>query len=164
MAAARVDSRRAPAESAQVERLSRGLGLGEHLLVDGQVAGTWRYDAGRVITDAFMPPPSGRATAQVAASALNPELKAHLDGISPTMHADDVHVPVYILHVMTDTAILVAHAALLAQALGDNVKRFTEFGRFGHGQPGTNGLTLDDAGDVVALALYLRDVVAAATE
>ena len=105
-----------------------------------------------------------RATAQAAVDALSPELRAQLAGISPTTYAADVHVPVYILHGVTDTAIPVAHAALLQSALGSNVKRFTEFGRFGHGQPGTNGLTLDDGADVVQLALYLRDVVAAATE
>jgi len=105
-----------------------------------------------------------RATAQAAVDALSPELRAQLASISPTNYAADVHVPVYILHGVTDTAIPVAHAALLQSALGTNVKRFTEFGRFGHGQPGTSGLSLDDAGDVVQLALYLRDVVAAATE
>ncbi len=105
-----------------------------------------------------------RPTAQAAADALSPELRAQLAGISPTSYADRIKVPVYLLHGVTDTAIPVAHAALLRDALGASVKRLTEFGRFGHGQPGANGLTVDDAGDIVQLALYLRDVVAAATE
>jgi dienelactone hydrolase len=105
-----------------------------------------------------------RPTAQAAVDALSEALRAQLAGISPTTYAANVHVPVYILHGQADTAIPVAHAALLNDALGTNVERFTEFGEFGHGQPGANGLSLDDLGDVVFLALYLRDVVAAATE
>ena len=93
-----------------------------------------------------------------------PNLRAQLAGISPTTYADRIQVPVFLLHGVTDTAIPIAHAELLRQALGAHVARLTEFGRFGHGQPGTNGLSVDDAGDIMQLALYLRDVVAAATE
>jgi hypothetical protein len=71
---------------------------------------------------------------------------------------------VFILHGEPDTAIPVSHASQLAQALGDEVVRVTRFGRFGHGQPGADGLGIDDAGDIVALSAYLRDIVAAATE
>lgn len=105
-----------------------------------------------------------RPTAQAAVDALSPDLHAQLAGISPTTFADRIQVPVFLLHGVTDTAIPVAHAALLRDALGPRVGRYTEFGRFGHGQPGTNGLSVDDGGDIVQLALYLRDVVAAATE
>ena len=105
-----------------------------------------------------------RPTAQAAVDALSPELHAQLAGISPTTYADRITVPVFLLHGVTDTAIPVAHEALLRDALGSHVARLTQFGQFGHGQPGTNGLTADDMGDIVALALYLRDVVAAATE
>jgi pimeloyl-ACP methyl ester carboxylesterase len=105
-----------------------------------------------------------RPTAQAAMAALSPTLQVQLEGISPTTYADGIHVPVYLLHGVTDTSIPIVHALLLRDVLGDRVKRLTEFGRFGHGQPGVNGLSLDDAGDVFALSLYLRDVVAAATE
>ena len=107
---------------------------------------------------------SDRASAQAAVDALSPNLQAQLAGISPTTFADKIQVPVFLLHGVTDTAIPVAHAELLRQALGARAARLTEFGRFGHGQPGANGLSLDDAGDIMQLALYLRDVVAAATE
>ena len=70
----------------------------------------------------------------------------------------------FILHGEPDTAIPVGHASTLAGAIGDEVVRVTRFGRFGHGQPGANGLGADDAGDIVALSVYLRDIVAAATE
>lgn len=105
-----------------------------------------------------------RATAQAAVDGLSASLQATLAGISPTTYADTIDVPVYLLHGVTDTAIPVAHAAELRDALGLRVARLTEFGRFGHGQPGHNGLSLDDAADIAQLALYLRDVVAAATE
>jgi dienelactone hydrolase len=105
-----------------------------------------------------------RAAGEAAVASLSPSLLARLDAISPITVADRIGVPVFLLHGVADTAIPVAHAELLRDAIGDQVARLTEFGRFGHGQPGANGLSLDDAGDVVALALYLRDIVAAATE
>ena len=118
-------------------------------------------DAARVF-DLFTA--TDRAAAQAAVDALSPTLHAQLAGISPTTFADKIQVPVFLLHGVTDTAIPVAHAELLRDALGARVARLTEFGRFGHGQPGANGLSLDDAGDIMQLALYLRDVAAAATE
>jgi dienelactone hydrolase len=105
-----------------------------------------------------------RDTAQRAVDALSPQLHEQLAGISPTSYAAAIDVPVYLLHGVTDTSIPFAHAELLKDALGDRVKRLTQFGRFGHAQPGSNGLSLDDAGDIAELSLYLRDVVAAATE
>ena len=60
-----------------------------------------------------------RPTALAAAQALSPELRAQLAAISPITYADRIHVPVYLLHGVTDTAIPVAHAALLRAALGD---------------------------------------------
>jgi pimeloyl-ACP methyl ester carboxylesterase len=105
-----------------------------------------------------------RQTAQAAVDALSPDLRAQLDGISPLTYADRIGVPVYLLHGVNDNAIPFAHAAELREALDGRVQRLTQFGRFGHGQPGVGGHSLDDAPDIVALALYLRDVVAAATE
>ena len=122
---------------------------------------TFSGDAARIY-ELFTAP--DRATAQVALDALSPGLAAQLDGISPVTYGDGIQVPVYLLHSVTDTSIPLVHALLLRDVLGDRVKRLTEFGRFGHGQPGVNGLSLDDTGDIVALSLYLRDVVAAATE
>ncbi len=125
------------------------------------VGETFTGDAARLY-ELFTAP--DRPTAQAALDGLSPELTAQLDGISPTTYADKIRVPVYLLHGVTDTSIPIVHALLLRDLLGERVKRLTEFGRFGHGQPGVNGLSLDDVGDIVALSLYLRDVVAAATE
>ena len=105
-----------------------------------------------------------RAAAETAVASLSQTLHTQLAGISPVSVADQIQVPVFLLHGVSDTAIPVAHAALLRDAIGSEVVRLTEFGRFGHGQPGTNGLGIDDLGDIFQLALYLRDVVAAATE
>ena len=105
-----------------------------------------------------------RAIAEAAISKFSPELRANLASLSPINSADAIKAPTFILHGAPDTAIPVSHAAELAAAIGDNVVRMTRFGRFGHGQPGENGLTVDDAGDIAALTLYLRDIVAAVTE
>jgi len=105
-----------------------------------------------------------RSSGEAAVASLGPELLAHLDGISPTPVADMVSVPVFLLHGRPDTAIPVVHAPLLRAAIGHEVGRMTIFGRFGHGQPGSAGLGLDDAGDIIELSLFLRDIVAAATE
>ena len=105
-----------------------------------------------------------RQAAQDAVAAFSPELRGQLRALSPVAFADRIEAPVFILHGEPDTAIPVGHAADLAGAIGDEVVRVTRFGRFGHGQPGANGLGVDDAGDIVALTVYLRDIVAAATE
>lgn len=105
-----------------------------------------------------------RPTASAAIDAMSTELRAQLAGISPTTFADQIRAPVYLLHGEPDTAIPVSHAGLLARSIGPEVRRATVFGRFGHGQPGQAGLGIDDAGDVWELTLYLRDIVAAATE
>ena len=105
-----------------------------------------------------------RATAEAAIESFSSELRSNLASLSPVNSADAIEAPVFILHGEPDTAIPVSHAAELADAIGDNVVRFTRFGRFGHGQPGANGLTVDDAGDIAALTMYLRDIVAAVTE
>jgi len=73
-------------------------------------------------------------------------------------------VPVFLLHGRPDTAVPVIHATLLRDAIGEDVVRTTIFGRFGHGQPGSDGLGVDDAGDIFELSLFLRDIVAAGTE
>jgi len=107
---------------------------------------------------------TNRSEAQAAVDSFGPDLKANLQGISPLAFVDGIKAPVYLLHGKPDTAIPVAHATLLAQALGERVARFTEFGEFGHGQPGQSGLGPEDAGDIVGLYLYLRDIVAATLE
>ena len=75
-----------------------------------------------------------------------------------------ITLPVFILHGDPDTAIPVGHATELHQAIGDEVVRLTRFGQFGHGQPGADGLGVEDVPDIVGLSLYLRAIVAAATE
>jgi dienelactone hydrolase len=105
-----------------------------------------------------------RITAEAAVASFSPELTQRLAGISPLTFADRIKTHVYLLHGEPDTAIPVAHAALLAEGLGDRVNRFTQFGQFGHGQPGQNGIGPDDVGDLVGLYLYLRDIVAATLE
>lgn len=105
-----------------------------------------------------------RSAAEAATALLSEEMRQHLAGISPVTTAHAIRAPVFLLHGAPDTAIPVAHAAMLYGAIGDEVRRTTIFGRFGHEQPGVGGLSLDDAGDVWQLSLYLRDVVAAATE
>jgi dienelactone hydrolase len=105
-----------------------------------------------------------RQAATEAIASLSSDLRNHLAGISPLTVAGDIRAPVFLLHGAPDTAIPVAHAALLEEAIGDEVVRATIFGRFGHEQPGVTGLDLDDAGDIWELSLYLRDIVAAATE
>lgn len=105
-----------------------------------------------------------RRAATAAVEGLSARLRAELAGISPLTVADRIRAPVFLLHGQPDTAIPVAHAALVNGAVGDEVMRLTRFGSFGHEQPGTTGLGLDDASDVFELSLYLRDIVAAATE
>ena len=105
-----------------------------------------------------------RHAAQDAVATLSPGLRAQLRALSPVNFAGKIEAPVFILHGERDTAIPVGHAATLASAIGDEVVRVTRFGRFGHGQPGASGLGIDDAGDILALSVYLRDIVAAATE
>ncbi len=68
--------------------------------------------------------------------------------LSPVDSADAIQAPVFILHGEPDTAIPVSHASQLADAIGDEVVQLTRFGRFGHGQPGADGLSIDDAGDM----------------
>jgi dienelactone hydrolase len=105
-----------------------------------------------------------RAAARAAIEKFSPRLRADLAALSPVASADSIKAPVFILHGEPDTAIPVSHASQLADAIGGEVVRFTSFGRFGHGQPGSNGLSVDDLGDIGGLTLYLRDIVAAVTE
>jgi dienelactone hydrolase len=107
---------------------------------------------------------SERMQAEAAIASFSPKLKDRLAGISPLGFADGIKTHVYLLHGEPDTAIPVAHAALLANGLGDRVARLTRFGEFGHGRPGVSGIGPDDLGDVVGLYLYLRDIVAATLE
>lgn len=129
----------------------------------GPPAGAASFSGDAAALLALFSAPS-RAAGEAAVATLSPDALARLDGISPITFTDRIAVPVFLLHGVSDTAIPVVHAELLRDAIGDEVARLTVFGRFGHGQPGVSGLSLDDAGDVIALALYLRDVVAAATE
>jgi len=105
-----------------------------------------------------------RAAAEAAVAELGPDLTSRLDSISPLPVADAISVPIFLLHGRPDTAIPVAHADALRDAIGDEVVRTTIFGRFGHGQPGSDGLGMDDTSDILELSLFLRDIVAAATE
>jgi dienelactone hydrolase len=105
-----------------------------------------------------------RPSAMSAVATFSAGLRAQLDGISPINFADAVRAPIFLLHGDPDTAIPVGHAQLLHDRLGDRVARFTRFGEFGHGDPGQQGVGPEDMGDVFELYLYLRDIVAAATE
>jgi pimeloyl-ACP methyl ester carboxylesterase len=106
---------------------------------------------------------TGRGAAQRALGRASAELREQMAGISPLAFAARIRTPVYLLHGEADDAIGFSHALQLAERL-PVVAGFTRFGRFGHGQPGMDGLSLDDAGDIVALTLHLHDIVAAATE
>jgi dienelactone hydrolase len=105
-----------------------------------------------------------RQDAQGVVDALPADTRGLLSAVSPTDHVGGIRAPVYLLHGATDTAIPISHAYLLRDALDERVARLTVFGRFGHGQPGENGLGPDDVPDLWALLLHLHDVVAAATE
>jgi dienelactone hydrolase len=105
-----------------------------------------------------------RAAAEAAVASFSPLLKERLAGISPVNFVDAIKTHVYLLHGEPDTAIPVAHAALLAEDLDGRVSRLTQFGEFGHGRPGQSGLGPEDFGDVLGLYLYLRDIVAATLE
>ena len=105
-----------------------------------------------------------RVQAESAIAGFSDQLRAELAAISPLGFVDRLRAPVFLLHGEPDTAIPVEHADRLAGALGDRVGRYTRFGSFGHEQPGVSGLSAADAGDIWELSLYLRDIVAAATE
>lgn len=106
-----------------------------------------------------------RPAAEAIVESFSPTLRADLRGISPDAFAQRIDGPVFILHGAGDSAIPVSHAYSLSAVLASElVAKVTIFGRFQHGQPGREGLTLDDAADIWALTLYLHDVVAAATE
>jgi dienelactone hydrolase len=106
-----------------------------------------------------------RPSAEAIVESFSPALRADLRGISPDAFTQRVDGQVFILHGVGDSAIPVSHAyALLGELPPASVAKVTIFGRFGHGQPGRESLTLDDAADIWALTLYLHDIVAAATE
>ncbi|HVM30089.1 MAG TPA: PHB depolymerase family esterase [Candidatus Limnocylindrales bacterium] len=105
-----------------------------------------------------------RAEAQGLIDSASAELRADLAAISPLEFSERVGTRVFLLHGDGDDAISVAHSIALDEALGDRVVKFTRFGRFGHGQPGQDGLGLGDIPDIWALALYLHEIVAVATE
>ncbi len=129
---------------------------------DTSVAGSLAGDA-RAAYLLFTAP--DRPSAGAIVDTFSPALRADLRGISPDAFADSIHGPVFILHGVGDSAIPMSHAYSLRAALpSGSVAKVTIFGRFQHGQPGREGLTLDDAADIWALTLYLHDIVAAATE
>jgi fermentation-respiration switch protein FrsA (DUF1100 family) len=105
-----------------------------------------------------------RQAASAALSGISSQLREHLDGISPLAFADRIRSPVFLLHGEPDTAVSVGHSALLSERLGNRLARFTRFGEFGHGQPGLENLGPAEISDVWELYVYLRDIVAAATE
>jgi dienelactone hydrolase len=92
------------------------------------------------------------------------DLRADLAAISPLEFADQLRTDVFLLHGDGDDAISIAHSIALDEALEGRVVKFTRFGQFGHGQPGQDGLGLGDLPDIWALALYLHEIVAVATE
>jgi acetyl esterase/lipase len=124
-----------------------------------EIAANWDPRAAALIFAA-----TDRATARAIVEALPAQERAYLLAISPVNVMAEIEAPVYLLHGRGDRAIPYSHALLLEAALGPRLARQTTFGRFGHEQPGLTGLTPDDAGDVWELALYLRDIVAVATE
>ena len=129
---------------------------------DADIASRLRGDA-RTAYLVFTAP--HRAEARAALTSASPALRRQLAEISPLAFADRILAPVYLLHGENDRAIPVSHAEALNAELGlDVVVRFTRFGRFEHGQPGADGLTVDDAPDVWALTIHLHDIVAATTE
>jgi acetyl esterase/lipase len=105
-----------------------------------------------------------RDSAQAILASTPADLRADLRAISPLEVSADIRTRVFLLHGDGDNAISVAHSIALAEALGENVVKFTRFGTFGHGQPGHDGLGLDDVPDIWALALYLHEIVAVTTE
>jgi dienelactone hydrolase len=105
-----------------------------------------------------------RRSAIAAIDSASPGLRRQLAGISPLNFGPRVRAPVFLMHGESDRAIPISHAALLADSLGPAVARFTRFGRFEHGQPGAEGLTIEDVPDVWELLLHLHAIVAAATE
>jgi dienelactone hydrolase len=107
---------------------------------------------------------TSRRDAEALIEALPADARRLLAGVSPLDHLAGVRAPVYLLHGVTDSAIPVSHAYVLSDALGERLARLTIFGRFGHGQPGEDGLGLDDLPDLWALLLHLHDIVAATTE
>jgi dienelactone hydrolase len=114
-------------------------------------------------TDALFSAPN-RLAARAVIEDQTPELELDLGAISPLNYADQIRAPVFLLHGDGDDAISVAHSIALDEALGERVVKFTRFGQFGHGQPGQDGLGLGDLPDIWALALYLHEIVAVATE
>lgn len=105
-----------------------------------------------------------RDEAAAVITGTSPRLRADLRAITPVEFAEAIEASVFLLHGEGDNAISIAHVHTLDDALGERVVKLTTFGRFGHGQPGQDGLGLEDAADVWALTLYLHEIVAAATE
>lgn len=130
-------------------------------LLTGERAGANEQDRSAI---AALMAASSRANAEAAIAGFSDELRAELSALSPIAFADQIRAPVFILHGDPDTAIPVGHATELERSIGDEVVRLTRFGQFGHGQPGADGLGLEDVPDVAALSLYLRAIVAAVTE
>jgi dienelactone hydrolase len=106
-----------------------------------------------------------RGVAERALTDASPDLRAELAQISPLTFVDEIRAHVFTMHGVGDNAIPYSHAVALHDALDPAVVgRFTSFGRFGHAQPGQDGLGLDDLPDIWELTLHLHHIVAAATE
>lgn len=106
-----------------------------------------------------------RTAAEAALADASPELHEELALISPLTFVDDISAYVFTMHGVADNAIAYSHAVALHEQLDPAVVgRFTSFGRFGHAQPGQDGLGLDDIPDIWQLTLHLHHIVAAATE
>lgn len=106
-----------------------------------------------------------RAAAVAALADASPNLHGELALISPLTFVDNIKAYVFTMHGVADNAIAYSHAVALHERLDPAVVgRFTSFGRFGHAQPGQDGLGLDDIPDIWQLTLHLHHIVAAATE
>ncbi len=106
-----------------------------------------------------------RAVAEAALAGASPNLRRQLAAISPLAFVEGIQAVVFTMHGVGDDAIPISHAVALNDALDpQQVGRFTRFGRFGHAQPGQDGLGLADVPDLWELTLYLHHIVAAATE
>jgi fermentation-respiration switch protein FrsA (DUF1100 family) len=106
-----------------------------------------------------------RATAEAALAQASDDLREELELISPLAFVEDIQAYVFTMHGVGDDAIPITHAHLLNDALPrEQVGYFAQFGRFGHAQPGREGLELADIPDLFELAVFLHHIVAAATE
>jgi dienelactone hydrolase/transcriptional regulator with XRE-family HTH domain len=106
---------------------------------------------------------STRPEARAALGDASEALRMPLAAISPIRVGPRIRAPTYLLHGRGDVAIPVTHAHMIADALSPGtLRRLTVFELFQHGQPGKEGLDVDDLPDLGQLYGYLYDLVALA--